>query len=66
MTMEVTKLWLTVKDVQRIYGLTYEQARRLRGQIQGFYEGRKYHFNALEVRRAYESGEMARMLDTRR
>ena len=65
--MEVTKMWLAPKEVAAIYEISYHEALDLAksGEIDGYWRGNRFRFNAEKMRLAFEDGTLERVLSGR-
>lgn len=65
--MEVTKMWLSPKELAVAYELSYHEALRIAksGEVGGYWSGNRFKFNAHRAQEAYESGVFEEVLSTR-
>lgn len=58
------RMYLSASELAEEYGIAYQEALALAKtrKLPGYARGRNYRFNAVGVRRAWESGEFDRLL----
>ncbi len=61
------KMWLAPKEVAEMYELSYHEALALAksGQVDGYWRGNRFRFNAARTQQAYEAGTFERVLSTK-